>query len=192
VFQTDTKNEIVTQSNAGGRSTYQNAGATRRRGTEVGWSTVFASDWHTQVSYTWLDAIYRDGFLNCAGTPCATPTQLIAAGNKIPGIPEQMLYGSIGWAKPEGWRVSLESRYLTKVFVNDLNSDAAGGYGLTSASGGYQAKVGAWQLSAFVRVDNLFDRKYAGSVIVNEGNSRFFEPAPNRTWLAGLSGSVSF
>lgn len=43
-----------------------------------------------------------------------------------------------------------------------------------------------------MRVDNLFDKRYVGSVIVNEGNSRFFEPAPGRTWLASLSLSASF
>jgi iron complex outermembrane receptor protein len=38
----------------------------------------------------------------------------------------------------------------------------------------------------------LFDKQYAGSVIVNEGNSRFFEPAPGRTWAAGLTGAFAF
>jgi iron complex outermembrane recepter protein len=192
VFQTNTADEIVTQTNSGGRSTYQNAGATRRRGTEISWSRSFATDWRSLVSYTWLDAIYKDGFYTCAGTPCTTPTRLIPSGNKIPGVPKQVIYGTVGWERPEGWRMSLEGRYLTKVFVNDLNSDAAAAYALASVSGGYQAKVGSWQLDAFVRCDNLFDRNYAGSVIVNEGNSRFFEPAPQRTWLVGLSGSVAF
>jgi iron complex outermembrane receptor protein len=43
-----------------------------------------------------------------------------------------------------------------------------------------------------VRGDNLFARRYAGSVIVNEGNSRFFEPAPGRTWLASASATIRF
>ena len=33
------------------------------------------------------------------------------------------------------------------------------------------------------RLDNLTDKRYFGSVIVNDGNGRFFEPAPGRTWL---------
>jgi iron complex outermembrane receptor protein len=78
------------------------------------------------------------------------------------------------------------------VFVNDANSDAAPGYAIASANVGYVAKLGPWQVTTFVRSDNLFDRKYAGSVIVNEGNSRFFEPAPGRTWFGGVSGTLSF
>ena len=51
---------------------------------------------------------------------------------------------------------------------------------------------GTWDLTGFARVDNLFGRRYAGSVIVNEGNARFFEPAPGRTWIAGLSATIGF
>jgi len=47
-------------------------------------------------------------------------------------------------------------------------------------------------LSATARVDNVFDRRYAGSVIVNEGNGRFFEPAPGRSGLLGLSAAYQF
>ena len=47
-------------------------------------------------------------------------------------------------------------------------------------------------VNAFARVDNLFDRKYVGSVIVNDGNSRFFEPAPGRSWLASANASYRF
>ncbi len=43
-----------------------------------------------------------------------------------------------------------------------------------------------------VRGDNLFARRYAGWVIVNEGNSRFFEPAPGRTRLASASATLRF
>ena len=42
------------------------------------------------------------------------------------------------------------------------------------------------------RVDNVLDRRYAGSVIVNEGNARFYEPAPGRSYVLKLSGTYSF
>ena len=32
----------------------------------------------------------------------------------------------------------------------------------------------------------------AGSVIVNEGNRRFFEPAPGRNWLVGVTAQLTF
>ena len=49
-----------------------------------------------------------------------------------------------------------------------------------------------WELSEFVRLDNVADRKLVGSVIVNEGNRRFFEPAPGRGWVAGVGAHYRF
>lgn len=191
-FETRTENEIVTQTNVGGRSTFQNAGATRRKGAELGWSTDFAGDWYAQASYTWLDAYYRDGFATCTGSPCASPNQTIAAGNAIPGVARETVYATLAWRPERGLRAGLEGRHLSRVYVNDLNSDAAGSYATASVYAGYVRQLGPWEFSGFARIDNLFDRQYAGSVIVNEGNGRYFEPAPGRTWLAGISGAVTF
>jgi iron complex outermembrane recepter protein len=53
-------------------------------------------------------------------------------------------------------------------------------------------KAHHWTLREFVRIDNLAGRPYAGSVIVNESNRRFFEPAPQRTYLAGVTLSFAW
>ena len=192
LFETRTHDEIVTQTNVGGRSTFQNAGATRRRGLEAAWTGRWREHLRAQVAATWLDARYRDGFSTCAATPCTTPNLAIPAGNRIPGTARSALYGSLAWAPPQGWRGGIEARALSRVYVNDANSDAAGGHAIASMNVGYVTRLGAWELSGFGRVDNAFDRRYAGSVIVNEGNARFFEPAPGRTWIAGLSASIGF
>ena len=145
-----------------------------------------------QLAATLLNATYRDGFLTCSATPCAAANVNIPAGNRIPGIARGALFAALNWAPPTGWRGGVEARYLTGVFVNDANSDVAPRYAVAAASVGYVMPIGNWELSGFVRADNLFDRRYAGSVIVNEGNSRFFEPAPGRTWLASLSATMKF
>ena len=44
----------------------------------------------------------------------------------------------------------------------------------------------AGPLHAFVRLDNVLDRAYVGSVIVNEANGRHFEPGAGRAVQAGL------
>ena len=38
-----------------------------------------------------------------------------------------------------------------------------------------------------VAVQNLFDRRYVGSVVVNAAGGRFYEPAPERSISIGLS-----
>lgn len=192
VFQTATQDEIVSQTNVGGRSTFQNAGATRRRGLEVGSSLALPGDWLMQLSYTWLDARYRDAFLTCAATPCATPNVAVPAGNRIPGIARTALALEAGWRPARGWRGGVEARYLGNVPVNDLNSDAAASFAVAAAHVGYALEAGGWKVLGTLRLDNLLDKKYAGSVIVNEGNGRYFEPAAGRTWLLSLTGSYAF
>ena len=191
-FRTGTTNEIVTQTNSGGRATFQNAGATRRTGIELGWSAVLAPNWRAQAAATLLNATYQDAFLTCTATPCAAANVLIPAGNRMPGIARGSLFAALKWAPPTGWRAGLEARYLSSVMVNDANSDAAPRYAVAGANVGYLLTVGPWDFNGFVRADNLFDRRYAGSVIVNEGNSRFFEPAPGRSFLASANVSLKF
>lgn len=75
-----------------------------------------------------------------------------------------------------------------KVFANDVNSEAAPGFAVVGLRAGYTfGKATAsprWQ--AWARLDNLLDRRYAGSLIVNDGNGRFFEPAAGRRIMLGL------
>ncbi|MET3497002.1 TonB-dependent receptor [Variovorax boronicumulans] len=189
LFHTRTRDEIVTDTNVGGRSTFQNAGRTRRNGFELGWQHETANHWRTQVAYTWLDATYRDAF--CSPSPCAA-ANTVAGGNRIPGIARQSLFASLGWVPPEGWRAGVEMRALGRIQANDVNTASAPGYAVAALYAGYLKKWERWEFNAFARVDNLFDRRYVGSVIVNEGNARYYEPAPGRNWTVGLSGAYRF
>ena len=183
LFQTGTKDEIVTQTNSGGRSTFQNAGATRRRGLEVAWAARTASGWSAQLAHTWLDARYRDPFATCVATPCTVPTLVIPAGNRIPGTARSFTAAEVAWQPAQGWRGGIEWRRSGRVFVNDANTDAAPAWWTVGLHGGYRWVFDRWNLDAAARVDNVADRRYAGSVIVNEGNQRFFEPAPGRSYV---------
>ena len=189
VFQTRTENEIVTASNSGGRSTFQNAGRTLRNGFEMSWDARLASQWHAQAAYTWLDATYRSAF--CSPVPC-NPANVVSAGNRIPGIARQVAQASLNWAPPEGWRAGVEARYVGQIQANDRNTEAAAAYSNVAVNVGYRVPIHSWELNTFARVDNLFDRHYAGSVIVNESNARYYESAPGRNWSVGLSAAYRF
>jgi iron complex outermembrane receptor protein len=191
VFHAATQDEIVTQSNVGGRSTFQNAGATRRRGLELAGSLSPARYWLAQLSYTLLDARYRDAFA-CPVNANLCPAGFVPAGNRIPGTARHALAADFGWRPPTGWQAGVDARYLGSVAVNDVNSDAAASFVTLGAHVGYVAEVNRWRLAATARIDNLTDRRYAGSVIVNEGNGRYFEPAAGRSHVLSLSASYRF
>lgn len=188
VFQIDTKDEIVTLANENGRSTYQNAGRTRRRGLELSWDHQTPSDWRTQLAYTYLDARYRSSFCT---TSCPDGTR-VPGGNRIPGTARHVLYASFGWLPPQGWHAGAELRVLSRVYADDQNTARAPGYATTALHAGYARRVGQWDLNAFARVDNVFNRRTIGSVIVNASGDRYFEPAPGRVWSVGLGASYRF
>jgi iron complex outermembrane recepter protein len=186
-FDTLTRNEIVVATNAGGRSTYENAGRTRRSGAEASLDYRFAGSWRAQLAYTYVDAIYIDAYLTCTGTPCGTPNQLIASGNRLPGVPHNDGYAGLEWGRPLGWQASLTGQYVSAIAVNDANTEFAAAYPVFDASGGYAAEVGSASLGVFLRLNNVLNRRYAGSIIVDDGNGRYFEPAPGFNVFAGFT-----
>ena len=191
LFETRTRDELITQTNSGGRSTFRNAGTTRRRGLELGANATLAKHWQLQLAQTWLDARYGEAFATCVAAPCTTPTLVVPAGNRIPGTARSFSAAELAWQPPQGWRAGAELRRSSGVFVNDANSDAAPSYATLGAHAGYRWQGDAWRVEATIRADNLTNRRYAGSVIVNEGNARFFEPAPGRQYSVKLVASRS-
>jgi iron complex outermembrane receptor protein len=187
LFQVDTDNEIVVNAAAGGRTDFKNAGRTRRRGAEASWEAVYANGIEAYVAWTLIDARYRDAFTS--GTPAVS----IAAGNRLPGVASSSLYAELVWRHaPSGFHAGIEARRVGRVAVDDRNSEYADAYAVAAARLGWQQRGRQWRLTEFMRVDNVTDRRYAGSVIVADGNRRFYEPAPGRNYLLGLEASVAF
>lgn len=189
VFRTYTKDEIVSAGASGGRTTYQNAGRTLRDGVELSWDARLYRNLRAQLSYTYLHARYRDSF--CSG-PCSGSNPQVPAGNLIPGIARNSATASLAWEPEQGWNGGVDVDYLGKVYVNDQNSESAPSAVVTGLHTGYTWKRDHWTVNAFARVDNVFNARYAGSVIINDANNRYYEPAPGRNWTAGMTVSYRF
>jgi iron complex outermembrane receptor protein len=181
VFDIETRDEIVVDVSSGGRTTFRNAGRTERRGIELGAETLLAGPFEARAAYTWLDAVYADDF----GTT--------AAGNRLPGVPREQFYAEGAWRyAPLGLRIALELLHRSRVTVNDANNEFAASYTVANAVIGFEQRGAGWRLSEFLRVDNLGDKAYVGSVIVNDGNGRYYEPAPERNALIGVQATLQF
>ncbi|WP_343516894.1 TonB-dependent receptor PqqU [Klebsiella quasivariicola] len=177
LFQTNTDNEIVVDSSSGGRTSYKNAGKTRRQGMELGLDQQFGESWRLKAAWTWLDATYRTNV--CDDASCN--------GNRIPGIARNMGYASFGYQPEQGWYAGSDIRYMSDIMANDENTAKAPSWTVVGLTTGYKWSYGKMDLDLFGRVDNLFDREYVGSVIVNESNGRYYEPAPGRNYGIGLN-----
>ncbi|SJX23161.1 Ferrichrome-iron receptor precursor [Acinetobacter johnsonii] len=186
VFNTVTKNDIVPDDANAGRNTFRNAEQTLRQGAELAWQHQLWQDLKLSASYSYLDATFD------ADIAATTTKPLIEKGTYIPGIAKKQAFTRIAWQPEQGFQAGLEARYMDKIYVDDINSDTAPSYTVMAANVGYLWVNRDWKVNSYARVDNLFDRNYVGSVIVNDGNSRFFEPADGRNFSVGMSVTKAF
>ena len=178
LFDARSKDEIVPSQSADGPAAFQNADRTRRRGVEASWSANWGSS-TTRIGYTLLDARFDSRYTNAQRT-------VVPAGNRLPGAPKHSLFADVEARFTEALKAGLEMRLESKAYVNDLNSDAAPGYAVFNARVAKEFLFNGAKMVLYGRIDNLFAKNYAGSVIVNGTNDRYFEPAPGRRLFVGV------
>ena len=187
LFAIDTEDEIVVDVNMSGRTTFKNAAGTERRGFELGAETMTPGPWGAQFAYTYLDATFKEGFTSTV----LGSTVTVPAGNMLPGVPKSQAYAQVSY-RQRWFYTYLEALYRSRVPVDDVNSEFADAYAVFNLVFGFVQRGPGWRIGEYVRLDNLADRDYVGSVIVNEGSRRFYEPAPGRSYLLGIEAVIAF
>ena len=191
-FYIKTVDELAVLQNSSGRTVDQNIGETTRRGLELAGDAKWSGGFSARLAYTYIKAIVAQAYFTCVTAPCnpltaragAPPANYLPVneGNFLPAVARNSLYLGVSWKyAPLGFSTTLETLGRAKIYADDRNTDAAAGYWATNLRAGFEQETRHWRFSEFARLDNLANRAYVGSVIVNETNSRFFEPAPGRT-----------
>lgn len=177
LFVIDSRNDLVVDQNNDGRTTYRNAAETERKGFEVSGQWNFHANASWRASYTWLNARYGQ-----------IPDDN-ASGMRLPGLARSNLFQQWEW-RPHGdqrLQLMLTQRFRSRVATSDANDSFAPSYTLWDFAIRGEAQYGSWLLQPWFRVENLADKAHVGSVVVNQGNGRTFEPAPGRIWMAGIT-----
>ena len=183
LYYITTDNQIVVNSSTGGRTTYINAGSTRRYGTDLTLNAALPAHFSARLAYSLINVRFEGGPYN---------------GNTMPGVPRQQLYAGLTWRPPlqspalKGFYTTLTALVRTQVFVNGQNSAAAQGYGALNWATGIEQHRGPWHLSEFVRVENLLNRNYVAAVVIADSNGAFYEAAPGRNVIAGVQVTRDF
>jgi iron complex outermembrane receptor protein len=120
-------------------------------------------------------------------------SKLVNVGNRIPGVPKQGLFAELMWLNTDkSLEFAVEGKAADSIVADDLNQATTSGYGIMNLRAVFRQNADAWSFSEFARYDNVFDRAYLGSVIVNQANSQFYESSPGRNWLAGAKATYKF
>lgn len=158
-----------------GRRYFRNAGRTSRRGAELGLGLNIRA-LELGAAYTYANYRFVDFTVDTAHY----------AGNRIPGIPRQILQGSASLRLPFVTLVS-EASVADRMFVNDANSESAPGYAIFNTRLVSRASLRRSAAEITLGVQNLFDTKYVSSVSVNAAGGKFYEPGQQRALYLGLT-----
>jgi iron complex outermembrane receptor protein len=177
VFEVRTNDELVVDSSSGGRTSYRNGGRTLRQGAELSLDAAWDSGMSTRVALTGLRAVYVQAF------------GAVREGSRLPGIPNANAFGELAWKdRASHVGLALEGIATGKAYADDANADhPAPGYGLLNARVNTSWTWRGWEVKQFVRLNNLLDKHYVGSLIVGDTNRRYYEAAPGRNWVLGVS-----
>ena len=182
LYTVDTDNEIVVLQGVGGATAFRNAGSTSREGAEFALQHAFNKQWQANVAVNYIRATYDNSFV------AVSPAPSITAGNSLPSIPKKTFFGEVVYKPSNLYEAATELRYVDKLFANDANDAFAPSYSVVNLRASKDWPLdGGWNVRTYARVDNVFDKEYVGSVIVNQGAGQFFEPASERQLLLGVT-----
>jgi iron complex outermembrane receptor protein len=177
LFSTHVRDELVSYEipASNGRRYFRNAGRTTRRGAEIG-VTATVGPAALRAAYTWSDFGF-DRFVTDSA---------VYDGNTIPGLPRHRLQASGLLGDAQRFFV-VESEATASAFADDANTVRAPGSAVVHARAGLAGLPAGLSITAGIQ--NVFDRRYSPSLIVNAARGKYFEPAPERSFylVAGIS-----
>jgi iron complex outermembrane receptor protein len=174
---------IVQQQEVGGRAFFVNAGKTHNDGVEIGLTVSPVAGLTLSGAYTYARYRFSD-------YKVVTATEVVTLdGNRLPGVPDHFWRFGLRTELPRGFYLDADQTLSSSLFSDDANTLATGvdgwGAGVTNLRVGWTGEVGSMQLLPFVGINNLWDRRYIGSVTLNGVGGRVFEPAPGRVVYVG-------
>ncbi|HEX2609917.1 MAG TPA: TonB-dependent receptor [Gemmatimonadales bacterium] len=169
---------LVQQSEIGGRAFFRNAGKTHNDGAEVGLSVTPFDGLTLNGAYTYAHYRFTDYQL-ADGT--------VLNGNRLPGVPEDFWRLGMRAALPYDFYVDADHTISSSIVADDANTIwvNAWGAGVTNLRVGWNGRSGQMEIGPFLGINNLWDRRYVGSVTLNGAFGRVLEPAPRRVIYLG-------
>ncbi|MFD2190432.1 TonB-dependent receptor family protein [Pistricoccus aurantiacus] len=177
LFSVRVRDELVPYEGESGRNFYRNAGDSSRDGLEMALGWQFADSWRWDTALTLANYEFDEFETDDADY----------SDNRIPGLPEQTWINQLTWQDTDERFATLETQYIGDIEADNANQVEVDSYWLVNLRAG-----DGWMLNedslirAYAGIRNLLDEDHFANVRINANAGRYFEPAPGRTFYAGV------
>ena len=186
IYQMDIEGLLVAERVDEDQFIGRNAGKTRHRGLEASLQYLIptGSAWSLSpfFSYTLNDHVFRE----------FTDGDSDYSGNPLTGVPRHRVYAGMQVNADAGWYWNSNYQFVDAIPLTDGNTESSDPYHLVNTQFGYRTQWGEHlNIGLELGVNNVFDTRYASSVLINArgfGGSepRYFYPGNGRNYYAGL------
>jgi len=179
LFQIDLEDELIPfeLATSPGRTFYSNAGKSTRTGIETAFSWASESGFGVDASLTWSDFTFDD-FVDDNGNDFS--------GSNLPGLPEFFGYLGLTYQSENGFQATIDTRYSGELFADNANNVKVSSYLISGFRASYEFEIGNWLFRPYGGINNLLDVSYNSNIRINAFGGRYFEPAPERHYYAGI------
>jgi len=162
-----------------GKNFYNNVGETSRVGLEFQWNYSLPSA-IINLSYTVSNNEFKSYKLNGSELK----------GNKIPGIPNQLLDLSVLYKLDKDFNLKIDYQFVGERFADNLNFTRINSHSLLGIKASKPFTIKKIKLTSFLGINNLLNEKYFDNIRLNAFGNRYYETAPDRNFYLGAN--ISF
>ena len=187
-FQFNLEDAIVRRTNAAGAEYFINAGSTKQKGIElfaeafpINRNEGFIRQLRIWSSSSFFDFVFTSYKVNNNDY----------SGNELTGVPSKVILAGADLAFGGGFYLNGTFNYTSSLPLTDVNDVYADDYRLWQFRTGWKHSWGrSFHTEIFAGIDNAGNELYSLGNDINAFGRRYYNPAPERNYFAGLR--VSF
>ena len=179
---------IVRRLNADGTEYFINAGGTKQKGIELETSFWLIQNGDDLLKNLQFRSNYTYNHYRFENFSSGNDN---FSGNKLTGVPENVLVSSLEMAFKNHYYLFVQHNYTDRIPLNDANTAFARKYNLIEVKAGKRnIKIASAQMEVFAGINNLLNENYSLGNDLNAANNRFFNPAATRNFYIGFSAKL--
>ncbi|MGB9696823.1 MAG: TonB-dependent receptor [Ignavibacteria bacterium] len=173
---------------------FRNAAKTNRVGVEVGFMSEPFEGIELTTNYTYTNFKYDD-YIAEIYTPSGSYFEDYS-GNFEPSIPQHILNFILAYEYELGKNFSglliWDCDYIAKMYVDDKNTQSTSPYFYGNIMAGINYNYRMLNVIFYAGATNIFDRRYAGYININDFFGRYYNMGEPRNFYSGLNLSFKF